>query len=339
VTPVGPRSVELPWLEVAALFGSGRDALAALVRWGVRRHGWRRVWLPSYNCPEVPVALRAWVGDEVELAAYPDAALEAPVDLDAVAAAAGDVVVVVNQLGIRPRPDIGQARRRGLVVVEDHSHDPGSSWALESAADFAFASLRKTLPIPDGGAVWSPLGLELPPEPRAGSGGERLAAALLTRGHRPATDQRLIFRALARSAAGSPEPMPGAAISRVSRALLPQMPIRAWRQRRRDNLNRLAEAVTTARGVRVPSAPAGGVPFALSLVFDDAEHRAAVRQALIARAVVPAVLWPLNLAGTWGARPADADLSSRILCVHADQRFDADDMRALAAILSDALGG
>ena len=340
-----PGAPGLPWLANAALFGSGRDALAALVGWGVRRHGWRRVWLPSYNCPEVPATLLASAGEGIDLCVYPDAGLEAPADLDAVPAQAGDILVVVNQLGVRGRPGIALARGRGVVVVEDHSHDPGSSWALESTADYAFASLRKTLPIPDGGAVWSPLGREPPPEPApdagrvGGRGGPRLAVALEARAGRWAADERLRFRALARAAAGSGEPEPGAAVSPVSRALLPQMAARAWRERRRQNLEVLADAVAATRGVRVLGAPEGGLAFALALVFDDAADRAPALAALTARAVVPSVLWPLDPRRDWGVGAADADLSSRILCVHGDQRFDADDMRALAPLLREALAG
>jgi hypothetical protein len=41
------------------------------------------------------------------------------------------------------------------LLVEDHSHDPFSPWAVGSSADYAFCSLRKTLPVPDGGLLWS----------------------------------------------------------------------------------------------------------------------------------------------------------------------------------------
>jgi len=73
---------DLPWLPEASLFASGSGALVALVRWGSRRYGWRRVWLPSYYCPEVPAALRALVVEGVELAAYHDHTLTAPPALE-----------------------------------------------------------------------------------------------------------------------------------------------------------------------------------------------------------------------------------------------------------------
>ena len=51
------------------------------------------------------------------------------------------------------------------------------------------------------------------------------------------------------------------------------------------------------------------------------------------------MLWPLDPARDWGVDEADADLASRILSIHADQRYDEVDMRHLAGVLREALGG
>ena len=341
---------ELPWLEDVPLFASGSAALAELVRWGARELGWCRVWLPSYYCPDVPAALAAAVGRDVELHAYPDALLWEPVHLPAAAAEPGDVVVIANQLGVRGRPDTAAAVAAGATIIEDHSHDPASAWALASTADYAFASLRKTLPIPDGGAVWSPMRRDLPPEPDADAGAdpdergvrgsaERIALALADRGRQTnAGDDRLRFRSLARVAAtpiatGTPRRR----ISPVSRALLPQMPVHAWRERRRENLATLSDVAASASGVGVLDAPAGGVAFALTLVFGTAEERLTAQQRFTARAVVPTVLWALEPERDWGVSETDADLSRRILSIHGDQRYDAADMERLADILREAL--
>lgn len=326
-----------PWLRSAHLFGSGRDALVALVRWGAVEHGWRRVWLPSFFCPEVPAALLAAEVPGVALWPYADHDVAAPPALAGISAGPGDAVVIVNQLGVRSRPAVERLRAAGAAIIEDHSHDLGSAWALESDADYAYASLRKTLPIPDGGAVWSPRAQPLPPEPPTRTVPSRLSVALLSRPQ--PEDDRLRYLALARAAAGSEEPVTGAPISPVSRALLPQMPVEAWRERRRANLATLAQAVEDAPGVRALEAPEGSVAFALTLIFDDAEAREAVRQRLVARAVVPAILWPLQAGRDWGAGPDDERLAQRILSIHGDQRFDAAAMRHLAALLREALAG
>ena len=362
--------MDLPWLRDASLFASGSDALVALVRWGARRHGWRRVWLPSYYCPEVPAALRALAGEDIELRAYPDHALTAPPAVGGILAAPGDVVVVANQLGIRNAPDAARVAHlalRGGAVVEDHSHDLGSAWARESRADYAFASLRKTLPIPDGGAVWSPRGRDVPPEPsgmgdravaddRAGIGDrtgaddragaddrsglalERLAAALVRRDERAGSSgDDLPFRALARSGVRQADPTSPHGIAPVSRALLPHMPADAWRERRRRNLEILLREVGLPRHARILLPPAGGVAFAYTVVFEAEADRRRAERALVARAVVPAVLWPLDPSRDPGAGRADADLSRRILSVHCDQRYGEEAMHRLAGLLGAAL--
>ena len=350
----GGQRDELPWPGDAPLFASGTDALAALLRWGVAERGWSRVWLPSYYCPDVPAALRAFPTG-VDVLAYPDSDLGAPTKLSAVPAAAGDVVVVANQLGLRRRPMTSRPTSAGAVLVEDHSHDLGSRWAFGSCADYAFASLRKTLTIPDGGVVWSPGGLGRPPEPTAPGGGPTagpLASAIERRALRPDTgaEAGLGLRALARSSAAAHAPAtPGASdapgsparrgISPVSRALVPQMPVRAWRERREANLETLAAAIGTPRHATVLTAPEGGVAFALTLVFDTTQARVNAQRALTARAVVPSILWPLDPARDQGTTEADADLSRRIVSVHGDQRFTQADMLVLGGILREALRG
>jgi hypothetical protein len=345
--------MDLPWLAEASLFGSGSAALVALVRWGARRHGWRRVWLPSYYCPDVPAALVALEAEGVELRSYSDHVMTAPPDMAGIPAGPGDLVVVANQLGIRSAPDATPAALRGAVIVEDHSHDLGSAWAQAGRADYAFASLRKTLPIPDGGAVWSPRRLELPPEPpgaddRTGPASGRLAAALLRRQERAGSaDVRLRFLALARSGAQSEarrrarrsDPSSSHGIAPVSRALLPHMPAGAWRDRRRLNFEILLREAGMPRGAHVLVPPTGGVAFAFTLVFDAEGDRTRTERALVERAVVPAVLWPLDPTRDRGVDRADADLSRRILSVHCDQRHDEEDMHLLAGILSAAFRG
>ncbi|RZM81186.1 hypothetical protein C3B51_09360 [Pseudoalteromonas rubra] len=49
-----------------------------------------------------------------------------------------------------------------IFLIEDHTHSPVSDWVKNSNADYAFSSLRKTLPISDGCIFWSPNSRDLP---------------------------------------------------------------------------------------------------------------------------------------------------------------------------------
>ena len=67
------------------------------------------------------------------------------------------MVVGVNYFGVREaEPWQAWRERTECILVEDHAHDPASAWATTSTADYAFSSLRKTLPVPDGAILWSP---------------------------------------------------------------------------------------------------------------------------------------------------------------------------------------
>ena len=315
-----PLADEYPWGSSAALFGSGRDALQVLVAWGAREHGWRRVWLPSYYCQDVPATLLEIDPPGVELCAYPDAPDRPEPRLEGLPVSRGDVVVVANQLGTRRRPAELDTAARDAVIVEDHSHDLASPWAMTSRAHYAIASLRKTLPLPDGGVAWSPRARALPPEPaltdaHATAALARLSAMVLKTAYLAGAGvDKAGFLEQARSGAERIADGPPSGIAPVSRALLGTFPV---------------------AGVIPP--PAGAVPFALTLLFDTAARRDAVRRALIAARVYPAILWSLDDPVVDGIPAEHVDLARRVLSIHCDQRYGAADMRRLAEIAKPLL--
>ncbi len=315
----------MPW-RGATLWASGRDALAALYR----ARGWRRLWVPSYFCQKV---LAAWRAAGLELAAYPDSSQEPAADLEQLPARAGDGVLVVNYFGLRA-PRAG-SWPEAAEVVEDHSHDPLSDWAQRSRASWCLASLRKTLPAPAGGAVWSPAGLEPPAAGDTAPAGERAAltalAAMLLKslylaGH--AVDKQA-YRALAaesEAALGAVSPLPGWAAE-----LIAAMPAGRWRRRRRANYDAAAGELAGVEGLRLLApATAEGVPFSLVLVLDRPARAAALSAALIRRDIYPARLWELEETVVDGVPTAHRELARRTLSLHCDQRYDETHMRRVA---------
>src|SRR5690606_7795309 len=128
------------------LYGSGRDALRALLRHGKTQLGWQRLLIPSYFCQDVAASFTRELPTEV----YVDRPGLRP-DERAIATREGDAVLNVNLFGFRTAQ--WAFKLPGVAVIEDHTHDPWSAWAATSQADFAVASLRKTLPLPDGGVL------------------------------------------------------------------------------------------------------------------------------------------------------------------------------------------
>ena len=91
-------ALEAPWRgRPSTLWGSGRDAIRALLAWGRETLGFERVLVPSFFCPEVISALAC----ELPVAIYPDAPGEPlPAGIDA---GPRDVLVVVNTYGMRSK--------------------------------------------------------------------------------------------------------------------------------------------------------------------------------------------------------------------------------------------
>lgn len=351
-----PRSIpwehgsEFPWLaewlspgqpdcvetREQRLTGSGRDALRLVLTAGATRAGWQRVLVPSFLCQEVVESIKA---EGFDVSAYED---DPRRPIAAPHGTADDVVLVVNTFGVRARP---HDAARGAAVIEDHTHDPWSDWAQSSQADYCIASLRKTLPMPDGGLVWSPAGHELP------------AAPTLTDAHRLASADKLramllkalylaggaiekaAFRTLAaageqRIATGEPS-----AIDPVSTAVLGRLDIGTWRAARRRNHLHLSTRLADVPHVAVlPTDNPQSCPFSTILIVDTAERRDAIRSFLIARDVYPAVLWPLGDASI--PLPAESvALSRRVLSLHCDGRYTIADMDRVAELVREGLTG
>ena len=315
-----------PWGHNAVtLWGSGRDALRALIVHGREQRRWRRLYCPSFYCQDVVLALAR----EIELVVYAESPLQPATDLPH--PGVDELLLVVNVYGMRPRPElVGDG-----VVIEDHTHDPWSDWAFASQAHYAVVSLRKTLPVPDGGALWSPRSLKLPAErvptaEHAGACLDRLSAMVLKAhylgGHGISKDA---FRAIA--VAGERTMATGREASGVSaftRARLPGLPTKRWSELRARNRAVLCAALAELRGASVLD-----TPFAVTLIFDGhgaAERRDRARAALAEARVYAPVIWPLGAGAIAGIPEAHVDLARRVLTLHCDFRYTTDDMLKLA---------
>jgi hypothetical protein len=323
-----------PWADRAvSFFGSGRDALRALLEHGAAALGWKRVFIPSYFCQEVAAALRV---PGVALKAYSDAPGEEPSwpsDLGK-----SDAVLVVNFFGLRAGVDSSQIQNSCAVIVEDHTHDPWSPWTRSSRADFCVASLRKTLPVPEGGVVWSPRGKALPEEPSVTDERQRAAdakrSAMLLKsrylsGQYVAKDE---FRALFLEGESHIASGPVSGMTPATRETLDCFPVAAWREKRRENFEYLSSAIAGIPWLRVlQPQDESRTPMSAVIAVDTPARRESVRQKLIEKRIYPAVHWSLEEPVVRGSVPAaHVELSRRILSIHCDARYDESDLSRVA---------
>ncbi len=321
----------------AVLYGSGRDALRALVRHGMRHRAWKRLWLPSYFCPQVTEAMRAC---GVRILYYEDMPTRRAPALSGSEFRPGDVLLLVNYFGLRGPETAESLRGAGIDLIEDHTHDPASAWARSSRADYAFVSLRKTLPLPDGGALWSPRGHALPaPVPltrqRHSAALKKLAAMVLETLYLDGQPLRkATYRAL--QLAGESEMGCGeiSGPSALTRGILSRLPWDAWRARRAANHQALASALADLPQIEVlrPAPHTGSCPFCVLLICRTPALREQLRTQLIARHVYPAVLWPIESHRQVALAGAEA-LSRRVLALACDFRYQTSDVLRVAGLL------
>lgn len=130
-------------------FASGRCALNRVIL-EIKKRGFRgRMFLPRYFCPE---AARS-ISKNVKVEFFEDLPSEDSPRFETLNAAPGDAVMAVNFFGLRDMALWAEWKRLNpeTILLENASHTPFSYGAAD--ADFAFGSLRKWLPLPDGGFV------------------------------------------------------------------------------------------------------------------------------------------------------------------------------------------
>lgn len=329
-----------PWVHNNIMFGSGRDAFRALIEHGKKTRGWRRLHVPCYFCQEVVSSLLS-TGIEVKL--YPDGPEDTPPDLRTIGTVSGDVLLRVNFFGLRASLSAEVDGDYGIEVIDDHSHDPWSYNALNSNADWCVVSLRKTLPIPDGGVLWSPRGHKLPPQPAVtpehqAASLEKLAAMALKSEYLEGQDvSKEAFRKLAVSSEDSIGRGAISGMSNWSLSILNSFPTLDWREQRWSNHRSFSKALSSLRWLKVMQVTdrINTCPFSAVIAFNDTELRNHIRRELISRNVYPTTLWPLDEPVISNIPSRYTDFSNRMLSIQCDGRYSANDMHTVANMIRE----
>lgn len=332
---IGAKNTLFDFYPRANLYADGRQALIHLYK----TQGWERLWMPQYFCYDVVESLRQ---AGLELMFYTDwpeyhgdsKTLEAIQKKGLFRAT--DAVLRVNYYGSRAYRQT--EKLTVAAIVEDHTHDLIGDWAMNSYADWCIASLRKSLPLPEGGILWSPVGLSLPEAPVEDGENERIASirweAMRLKSYylEGAAVEKTKFRKSFVDTEAYFDMADVCALDKESKLFLKSFDIRDWYNRKRDNWE-LLRAIKS-KGVHVVRPEGiGCYPFSFILVFDSSDKRDKVRRALIERQVYPAVLWNVPPTG-------DAEVSifsSCMLSVHCDARYTMEDILELKTIIESIL--
>ena len=313
----------------ATYLADGRMCMVALNR----QYGWRRLWMPDYFCYEVIETIKKQTGIEVMF--YADHPLMEGM-VENLPFREGDVLLRMNFFGLR-----GVRRNNGIPVpvIEDHSHDPFGPWALCSDADWCVCSLRKTMPLPEGGVMWSPKRLsvgrsafEVSEENGIRWEAMDMKAAYLAGEDIKKEEFRNKFTETEKWF-DSAEPVSMDARSREF--VETQFNFEMWFEAKRNNWMLLNELLNKEYCRVIMPESGSSTMYSLVLLMENREKRDRIRKRLIERLVYPAILWDLPKTASAGSR----DFSERMLSIHCDGRYSTDEVRQLACIMNNTIRG
>lgn len=311
----------------AVYYASGRQALIDLYH----QMGWKRMWMPEYFCYNVMSSL---MSSGVNVAFYFDYPLNDDNEtVRSIPFEKGDVLFRMNYFGLRAQ------RTNNAIpvpVIEDHSHDLIGDWAMNSDADWCIASLRKTLPLAEGGILWSPKGFKIQSSPVVKEFNEELASRRWRAMRLKAMylddkiQDKSQFRAELISTEDQFNSTTVSALDTKTADYIKRFDLNQWYLRKRENWSLLKDIKTDDMfSILEPESPNCN-PFSLTLLFNEEEQRNNYRQALINNDVYPAILWAIP-----SEKPSELiDFSRRMMSIHCDARYNVNDMIKLRDIIT-----
>lgn len=327
--PKGGKSL-LEVYPYSNIYASGRQALLDLA---IAR-GWKRLWVPSYFCEESLECIRR---AGIQLRKYKCTPYSEPDSIiEEFQTETSDGLLIVDYFGLFGERHFTNI---GCEVVEDHTHNLIGEWALNSSTDWCIASLRKALPIPDGGLLWSPKNHKLPDPPHVSQvtvdvmdgrfRAMRLKEQYLHGNHIEKTEFLNLFRKTEETF----DSLEISRISDISFQIVKDIDIFTWYDLKRENWHFLKENLEMGDYVEILLPEnSEDTPFSIILKFKSAEIRDKVRRNLISRAVYPAILWNIEDSCDESAK----HFGDTMLSIHCDGRYSLDDMKILSQRINES---
>lgn len=312
------------------LLADGRQCIVVLIR----QYGWKRIWMPEYFCYEVIDTIKVLTG--VKVMTYEDSPLHEG-KVEELPFEEGDVLLRMNFFGIR---DHRTNKNISVPVIEDHSHDPFGFWALNSDADWCIFSIRKTMPLPEGGMMWSPKSHKLSVDLYPSEDNEKIAAirwegmemkAQYLKGETISKDEFRKRYTETEDFFNNAEP--SLIDDRSQKFVLEKLDVNMWQGAKRRNWQLLSNLVIRDCCAVLEPEKESCTMFSLVIMLESKDRRDVIRKRLIEKSVYPAILW--NVPDSVSSETKS--FSERMLSIHCDGRYSEEDVRQLASILNQVL--
>ena len=328
-----PGGGQWPLPDPIGFYGSGRRALIEIIHDSAVSGS--TVWLPNYYCPEVINAVEQKSSYSIRY--YKENIGPESTNLSELDVKPQDILIVQNLFGLRTHSPITP----NCIVVEDHTHDPLSHWAFNTTADYAFASLRKTIPVPDGATVWTGTGRPTlrnhdTPLELIHAIANQVEAMMMKREYFNSNEnvRQGMHQTLDNSFYHIDNGAAPGTMSPLSKLLLYTYPLFYWKEMRARNFDYLLHRLEIPGCNILEPLSSQATPFALVCVFDSMVIRNKLLEQLIERRIFPSVLWQWE-GQCWGQ---DEHLfSSNHLVFRCEFRYEYSDLKRLADAIVEEL--
>lgn len=323
-------SDNLSWFGDSLFLNSGRSPVLLLKSYFYGEP----IYYPDYFCHDV---IKYWNNHGIKTIPYRVFYENGRINVDFTTLPKRGIVLAVNFFGYYNQKEWVEYKKSSqILLIEDHSHSPVSSYAYNSSADFAFSSLRKTLPIADGCIFWSPIGKALPRNALSVfDSGKRIEAMQLKsrylKGQLIPKDSFLGLYQEAEDNISSSVPM---FISEHSKSLVDKGYPTIYIQRRKDNhklfISYLHKEIYSY--VDVLKVSDFDVPLGIVLKFNESKQRDRLRKFLITENVFCPVHWPLCEDITKYSE--STDLSAKLITIPLDHRYSSAEVIKVATLIN-----
>jgi hypothetical protein len=320
-------------------FGTARQSLIALSRTLAETSCLKRVLLPDHYCHSTTRAVGAALatkGVAVELYA---ATFGTPVVL---ATECDDLVVVNAAFGVMPSVCVtGKGSR-----VLDATHAPDLALLPESGSsvvrfDYVFSSLKKLLPVTDGGVLRAIGSQILPPRPSTDPAHEEQARKLERLLHLKKryvdggdVDKANFYPAIKKLENLITQRSSPLAMSEVAKRQLTVINVAASVRAARRNVAHCSDRLKdTLR--RTPSIKVLETETFVALLCTDAKTKQSLVDRLVCERIYPAALWPTD--GLPGVSTPTRDFVARLIVLNADMRYSTEHMTSVTELLGAAV--
>lgn len=310
-------------------YANGRQAIQSLIHF----KKWRRIWMPEYFCYEIIAAIKE-TGIQV-MFYYDNPSINENDSISNILFRKDDVLFRMNYFGLRTKRDNSKIL---VPVIEDHSHDLIGEWAKGSNADWCIASLRKTLPIADGGILWSPTKHDLPKQIESTNESNILAklrySAMMDKKSylQGLSEKKKEYLGLFAKTESQFKELELSGISSISYTIVNTMDIKEWYEIKKKNWLILSQMSYSEVKVLLPE-HSDLYPFSLVLKFNNHNKRDLARNYLIKENVYPAILWQIP----YKQNENIVEYGETALSIHCDARYSLKDIEFLKNVIIEAI--